>query len=106
MNKNLIEAIAGTLLPVVVAIVCGYLAWVSYLWFYGSFQNLVWNWADFNSMVAFLFLSGLFVGVFASIISAANRMSSDAKKEQEKQNLKEEIKKELEMEKQKKEGTA
>ncbi|MGD0495723.1 MAG: hypothetical protein ABSB28_06745 [Candidatus Bathyarchaeia archaeon] len=104
MNKSLIEAIGGTLAYIVLAIICGYWAWVSYLGFYDSFQRLVWNWDDFYFMVFAIFVSGLFVGMFGSIVSMVNSIRKEARKEQERQKLKGEIKKELEMEKQKKEA--
>lgn len=73
----------------VVAIVCGYLAWVTYLGFYDSFQRSVWDWGHFTSMVFAIFFSGLFAGLFAEIVSIRNSMRKDAKEEQERQDLKE-----------------
>jgi hypothetical protein len=99
VNKNLIVAIGWTLFPIVLAIVCGYLAWVNYLGFYDSFQRFVWDWVSFTSMVFAIFFSGLFAGLFAEMVSNVNGMRKDARKEQERQRLKEEIEGELKTEK-------
>jgi len=98
VNKNLIVAIGWTLLTLVLAIVCGYLAWVNYLGFYDSFQRFVWDWGSFTSMVFAIFFSGLFAGLFAEIVPNVNGMRKDATKEQEKR-WKEEIEAELKTEK-------
>lgn len=87
MNKNLIVTIGWTLFPIVVAIVCGYSAWVTYLGFHDSFQRFVWDWGSFTSMVFAIFFSGLFAGLFAEIVSIRNSMRKDAKEEQKRQDL-------------------
>ena len=100
MNKNLIVAVVGAVVPAVMAGVFGYWAWISY----SDFVNwaIISNWDPLYLMMVTLFVSGFFVGMVFVAIPMLYSMRQSAKKEQEKQKLREEIKRELEMEAQKK----
>ena len=99
MNRTLVN-IVGTLVPIAMAIFCGYMAWIIYLSFYDSAQRLLWNWGDFDFIVFFVWVSGWLIGLISGILLMMAGIASEASKKREREKLKEEIKKELKAEKQ------
>jgi len=87
VDYRLKDAIVGTAVFFGFSLVLGYLAWFQYLSFHSSTQSSVWNWDSFDTMVFYVFLSGLCLGLALMIIQLQ---------------LKDEIKRELKRRKEKK----